>query len=211
MRPPRRRRGKVHRIRIRRDIVIAKQRPPTQLEIRRQPPPPLEIPLQPQRIKSHPISRIRRLKNQISRLRIHRILKSPPQNPRQMRAGYHPPITQPHIKNPRPRSSPRHRVPAPSPDLHLMPTQFGSKLGLREAQTRRNDHKEENREGRKQKSPAQAICSHHALRGCPSRALFARLKPGGRAPEKCKKKGELRAAKLPPAWQGVRPSPRPSA
>ena len=97
MRPQRRRRSKVHRVRIRRDIVICEQRPPTQLKKRRKPPPPLEIPLQPKRIESHSISRIRRLSNQIHRLRIHHVLKSPPQKSRQMLPGNHPPISQPKI------------------------------------------------------------------------------------------------------------------
>ncbi len=143
MRPQRRRGRKIHRIRISRDTVIAEQRPSTQLEIRREPPAPLKIPLQSQRIESHPISRIRRLKNQVRRHRIQRILKSPPQKSRQMRPRNHPPITQSRIKDSRPRSPTRHRVPTPSPNLHLMPALFRTRIGLSKARTRGRDHKRE--------------------------------------------------------------------
>ncbi len=136
MRPQSRRRSKVHRIRICRNIVIGKQCPATQLKKRRQPPPPHKIPLQPKRIESHPISRIRRLKNQISRLRIHYTLKPPPQKSRQMLPRNHPPIPQPQIKNPRARSPPRHRMPAPTPNLHLMPTLLRPRLRLRQSPRR---------------------------------------------------------------------------
>jgi hypothetical protein len=144
MRPQRRRRGKVQSVRIRRNAVIREQRSPTQLEKRRQPPPPLKIPLQPQRIKPHPISHIRRLKNQISRLRIHRILKPPPQNSRQMLPRNHPPIPQPHIKDSRPRSPSRHRMPTPTPNLHLMPALFRTNF-LCQSQRRDKNQESEKR------------------------------------------------------------------
>jgi hypothetical protein len=133
MRPQSRRRSKVHGIRIRRNIVIRKQRPPTKLKKRRKPPPPREIPLQPKRIESHPISRIGRLKNQISRLRIHRILKPSPQKSRQMLPRKNPPITQPQIKDSGLRSPSRHRMPAPSPNLHLVPALLRPRLRLRKS------------------------------------------------------------------------------
>ncbi len=157
MRPQRRRRRKIHRIRISRDTVIAEQRPSTQLEIRREPPAPLKIPLQSQRIESHPISRIRRLKNQIRRHRIHRILKSPPQKSRQMRPRNHPPITQSRIKDSRPRSPTRHRVPTPGPNLHLMPALFRTRIGLSKARTRGRDHKREAQERRNQKTTSRFV------------------------------------------------------
>jgi len=174
VRPQSRAGREVHCIRVSRNVVIAEHRSAAQVQIRRHPPPPLEIPLQPKRIESHPISRIRRLKNQISRHRVHRIFKPPPQNPRQMLSRNHPPIAQPQIKDPRPRSPARHRMPAPSPNLYLMSTLFGPSLRLPKPPTRDQNHKGEDTEKRNQKSPAQTVLSRHGPMRLPDARSFCK-------------------------------------
>jgi len=179
MGPESRRRSKVHGIRIRRNIVIGKQRSGTKLKKRRKPPSPRKIPLQPKRIESHPISRIRRLKNQISRLRIHRILKPSPQKSRQMLPRKNPPITQPQIKNPGLRSPSWHRMPAPSPNLHLMPAFLRPNIRLRKAQPHCHDRKKDDRKRRDQVRRTRPAHSSHALGGCPTPPNFASPIPKG--------------------------------
>jgi hypothetical protein len=130
------------------------------MQIRREFSPPLKIPLQPKRIKSHPIRRIRRLKNQIRRHRVHRIFKSPAQNPRPMRPRNHPPISQPRIKNSRVRRPSRHRVPAPGPHLHLPPILLRTRL-LRSTPPRAPHHQpnrqRKNRQSKKKEGRSQGI------------------------------------------------------
>ncbi len=133
---------------------------------------PLKIPLQPKRIKSHSISRICRLKDQIRRFRIHRILKSPPQKSRQVWPCNHPPIPQPNIKNSSIRSPARHRMPTPSPNLHLMPTFFRTRIALRKSDRRHQDHKSEDKEQEKENT-APAVWARHGLAGCPTSDIFA--------------------------------------
>jgi hypothetical protein len=154
--------------------MIAEQNSATQLQIRRQPPAPLEIPLQPQRIESHSIRRIRRLKNQISRHRIHRIFKPPPQDSRQMRSRKHPPIAQPQIKDSRSRSPARHRMSAPSPNLHFVPALYRPSLRLPKPRSRGQNHKNEDTEKGNQKSPAQTLLSRHGPMRLPDARAFCK-------------------------------------
>src|SRR5271156_2785861 len=142
----------VHGIGIRRNIFLAEERSAAQLKVRRESPVPFEIPLQSQRIESPSICRIRRLKNQIHRNKIHHIFKPPPQNPRPVRTGQHPPIAHARIKSLSKRSPARHRVPSPRPYLHFVRALF--RRALRPAHARHSNQKntqEKTREEEKNK------------------------------------------------------------
>src|SRR5580700_8330776 len=94
MHPQRRRRSKVHRRSPNRHLMIGKQRPTTQLEIRLNPSASREVPLQSQRIKTRAISRVVALEHRKHRHQIHRVLESSLQESRTMRPGQNPSISQ---------------------------------------------------------------------------------------------------------------------